>query len=266
MSDRSAGPVRSTGTQLEIATKLAPSAGRTGWRLTLYPGAAEAGGSFRFGTKGRGQVEPAEEEADPARSAHEAGRRARANVRRFCAANRLNRLGTLTYRGDGCHDPHRIRGDVGIFIRRLRYQLKVESLPYLWVPEWHPKGHGLHAHFAVGRFVRRALIENSWPHGFVHIKLLGDLPVGSGALAESRRAGRYLGKYVSKAPAAGSGLHRYEVAQGFQPEKIAVWGQTVESSLAKASAMLGSQPEQIWQSRDVEEWAGPPCVWASWAG
>ena len=34
--------------------------------------------------------------------------------------------------------------------------------------------------------------------GRVHIKLIGDLPVGSGALEEARMAARYLAKYVSK--------------------------------------------------------------------
>src|SRR5450756_1595543 len=53
-------------------------------------------------------------------------------------ANRLNRLGTLTYAGAGCHDPRQARADAGEFFRELREQLDGESLPYLWVPEWHP--------------------------------------------------------------------------------------------------------------------------------
>ena len=74
----------------------------------------------------------------------------------------------------------------------------MSALPYVWVPEWHKTGHGLHLHFAVGRFVPRGMIEQAWGHGFVHIKLLGDLPVGSGALAEARQAAGYLSKYVGK--------------------------------------------------------------------
>lgn len=45
------------------------------------------------------------------------------------------------------------------------------SLPYLWVSEWHPGGHGLHVHFAFGRFVRLGSMR--FGRGFVHIKLLG---------------------------------------------------------------------------------------------
>ena len=122
----------------------------------------------------------------------EAGRRARARLRRYCAANRLNRLGTLTYRGEGCHDPELVRVHLGEFFRSLRDGLGGAAFPYVWVPEWHKSGHGLHAHFAVGRFVKRSLIESAWGHGFVHIKLLGDLPVGSGSLSEARIAAGYL--------------------------------------------------------------------------
>ena len=49
---------------------------------------------------------------------------------------------------------------MGEFFKGLRGE--VEALPYVWVPQWHPGGHGLHAHFAVGRFVPRGVIERSW--------------------------------------------------------------------------------------------------------
>ena len=60
----------------------------------------------------------------------------------------------------------------------------------------------------------------------MHIKLIGDLPVGSGALEEARQAARYLAKYVSKnvADERVPRLHRYEVAQGFQPRAGAAEG------------------------------------------
>ena len=123
-----------------------------GWRLTLYPEAAEAGGSFRgLSRQGRG----GSYEVDPDRSVNEAARRAKSKIRHYCVANRLNRLGTLTYRGEGCHEPSQLRADLGGFWRRLRAGVG-EVLPYLWVPEWHSGGHGLHAHFAVGRFVSRS--------------------------------------------------------------------------------------------------------------
>jgi hypothetical protein len=42
--------------------------------------------------------------------------------------------------------------------------------------------------------VRQSLIRDVWAHGIVHIKPVGDLPVGSGALADVRRAASYLAK------------------------------------------------------------------------
>ena len=254
---------------LESATKLdraaVPNEVEGRWLLSLYPGAAEAGGCFQSPARpwnGRYSVEP-----DPERSATEAARRARGQVRRYCAANRLNRLGTLTYAGAGCHDPVRLRADVGAFFRRLRSGTE-ESLPYLWVPEWHPGGHGLHVHFTVGRFVHYRLIRRSWGHGWVHIKLLGDLPVGSGTLGEARLAARYLAKYVGKELAARgqpSGLHRYEVAQGFQPKVTRLIGSSSADVLDRASAIMGAPPERVWDSADEPSWVGNHAVWASWA-
>lgn len=165
-----------------------------GWVLSVCQSAGEAGGSFRSALRARPRGNGAD--PDPERAAAEAARRARGKVRRYCAANRLNRLGTLTYAGTGCHDPYALRADVSGFFRQLRTSLGDKAVPYVWSAEWHKTGHGLHVHFAVGRFVKRCLIESAWGRGFVHIKLLGDLPVGSGAMAEARKTAGYLSKYV----------------------------------------------------------------------
>lgn len=121
----------------------------------------------------------------------------------------------------------------------------------------------------MGRYVKRGLIEEAWGRGFVHIKLLGDLPVGSAAMAESRAAAGYLSKYVGKAFDAGrmGGLHRYEVAQGFQPKVVAVWGRSEWEAIGRASGLMGGQaPDTIWRSAETEGWSGPPAVWLQWAG
>jgi hypothetical protein len=152
-----------------------------------------------------------------------------------------------------------LRRDVGEFFRDLRGVLG-RRFPYLWTDEWHPGGHGLHVHFAAGRFISRAALERSWPHGFVHIKLIGDLPTGSGALAEARKAAFYLGKYVAKDAERRGGLHRYEVAQGFQPEKRQLTGRSEEDVTARAVELMGGKPAFIWRS----EWPRPPAVWMSW--
>ena len=77
-------------------------------------------------------------------------RRARSKLRRYCAANGLTRLATLTYAGEGVHDPVLLRRDLAVFFRTLRTALGGKALPYVWVPEWHKTDHGLHVHFAFG--------------------------------------------------------------------------------------------------------------------
>jgi hypothetical protein len=239
-----------------------------GWSFSLYPAAAEGGGSFRASTRRVPEYVARGSARDPERAAMEAGRRARARVRRYCAANRLNRLGTLTYRGLGCHEPEQIRSDLAEFFRNLRDQLGGKQLPYLWVPEWHSSGHGLHAHFAVGRFIRRGLIDQAWGRGLVHIKLLGNLPVGSGSLSEARVAAGYLSKYVAKTFTDPTtrvlGLHRYGVAQGFSPRGVHLAGRTAEDVVRQASEILEELPSVEWSSSTVDDWQGPPAIWAQW--
>ena len=121
------------------------------WSLTLYPQAGEAGGCFN--RRGRA-AEGGGGEPDVERAQEEAARRARTKVRRYCAANRLNRLATLTYAGEGCFDPSSYGPTSPGSSAASVPSWAARRLPYLWVPEWHPGGHGLHVHFAVGRFVR----------------------------------------------------------------------------------------------------------------
>lgn len=239
---------------------------RSGWVLSLCPAAAEGGGCF---VPARRRLSSGGGVPNPERSRQEAARRARGRLRRYCAANGLNRLGTLTYRGEGCHDPVQVRADLGVFFRRLRESVGGKPFPYAWVPEWHPGGHGLHAHFAVGRFIKRSLIEEAWGHGFISIKLLSDLPVGSGRLEESRRAAGYLAKYVAKSFGDDRlpRRHRYDVAQGFQPQRVQVWGRTADEVIGLASETFGGMaPLRRWSSNDAEGWQGPPAVWVQWAG
>ncbi len=154
---------------------------------------------------------------------------ARAKVRRYAAANRLDRLGTLTYKGDGLHDERALRRHVGHFFKRLRYEVVGEPYPYVWVPEWHKTDHGLHVHFAVDRFIDHAAMTDVWGRGFTHIKRLGNVKQ-EGSLSSARHAAGYLSKYVTKAFAQherSPGLHRYEVCPW--PVKILAGGQEMSS-------------------------------------
>jgi hypothetical protein len=244
---------------------------QAGWVLRLYEGAGEAGGCFQAAKKrpSGGGGGPA---ADPERAALEAGRRARTKLRRYCAANGLNRLGTLTYRGEGCHDPRQVRADVGAFFRRLRAELEVQAFPYAWVPEWHKTDHGLHLHFAVGRYISQPVIERVWGHGFVSIKMLSGCPAGATKVAQARRAAGYLTKYVAKTFADSDehkrpkGFHRFDVAQGFEPRSVGLRGLTAADVTLQASLLMGGLPARSWNSDEVEGWQGPPALWLQWDG
>ena len=154
------------------------------------------------------------------------------------------------------------------FWRDLRDARGVGPFPYLWTTEWHKTGHGLHCHFAVGGYIARGLIAEAWGRGFVHIKLLGDLPVGSGTLAQARKAAGYLSKYIGKNYAGERipGHHRYEVAQGFQPETVHVRGSNRMAAIEAACEFMGDRFEHLWLSEEAEDWSGPPVVWMSWRG
>lgn len=251
------------------------------WSLSLYPDAGEAGGSLVPPTRTPRPFVPAGAAADRDRAAQEAGRRARAKLRRYCAANGLNRLGTLTYGpvdpgsrtyvnevAVRCADPVQARQDVGEFFRRLREATGRDRLPYVWVPELHKDRVNLHVHVAVGRFVPRSVIADAWGRGHVHIKLLNGMPVGSGPREEARRAAGYLSKYVAKTfddpTTRVLGLHRYDVAQGFQPEKVTIRGRSIDDVLDQASTAMDGEPERFWWSGDVADWDRPPAVWAQW--
>ena len=74
-------------------------------------------------------------------------------------------------------------------------------------------------------------------------------------------------KYVTKAfdsVERTSGLHRYEVAEGFQPRGLRLFGRSSQEVLAKAAAVMGGAPGAQWWSRDAPRWEGPPAYWFAW--
>ena len=236
------------------------------WSLTVYDRAGEAGGAFVAAGQRRHSNGVRGAAADPDRARAEAARRAGGKVRRYCAANGLTRLGTLTYGEPRCTDPVQVREHVGVFFRALRQALGDRQLPYVWVPELHKDGLHFHVHFAVGTYVPRGVINTAWGRGFVHIKLLGDMPVASTSWQVSRRISRYLSKYVTKNidRLDGVGLHRYDVAEGFQPRGVQVRGTSPQDVIEQAQARMGGAASYAWSSSEALGWQGPPALWLSW--
>ena len=110
-----------------------------GWSLSLYESAAEAGGAWSSGTtdtptpgEKRTRCRTCRGRGEPSGSA---------KLRRYAAANGLNRLGTLTYAGPGCHDQVVFRGHMAEFFRSLRRSWVGSASRMRGVAEWHKSGH-----------------------------------------------------------------------------------------------------------------------------
>jgi hypothetical protein len=187
-------------------------------------------------------------------------------VRRYCKANGINRLATLTYGPPFCTDPRQLRNDVGMFIRRLRRELGCGRFPYVWVPELHKDGQRLHAHIGFGQYIKKDRLQSCWPHGFVDIRRIRVRDAGS-TTEQASRVAFYVAKYVGKAfeNTAQVGCHRYEVAQGFQPRCDRLVLESEEHARQWAIAMMGGEiPSHEWSSRTADKWDGPECRVIFW--
>jgi hypothetical protein len=228
--------------------------------LELYPDAAEAFITFQSAA---GPPRSFGTDRPIADAAHVAARRARKQVRLYCASNGLVYLWTATYgpTEEARRDPRQVRQDVRQLFRRLRIDLG-RSFPYIWTTEWHKTGHGLHVHFALGERVDHATVRTAWRRG--HVWVSGPPRGGRGGVGDARRVARYIAKYLAKDHAALDGLHRYDVAQGFRPRSRVVLASSAEAALVLAEREMGSAPSRRWESREDAGWAGPPAVWAGW--
>ena len=201
-------------------------------------------------------VDDVPEDEDPEARREEnrkrSARRRMAKVRRYCVANDITKLWTLTY-GVAQWDATEVMNDVNGFMRRLRDHLG-EVVPYVYVLELHPGGHGIHVHIGLqDRWISHAQVRRLWGHGHVHYSKSRSGPKGARMLA------RYLSKYMVKdLGLVGAGRHAYEVAQGFAPVVRQIRVTTFREALDYVCALHGKTPERVWSSDDTEGWRGPP--------
>jgi hypothetical protein len=132
------------------------------------------------------------------------------------------------------------------------------------VREPHPGGHGWHLHFAVPGFVPVAAIIAAWPHGSVNIqKRARD--------KSPRKIAGYIAKYVSKGMSVEHceasevtprqpGQHRYWINQGYAVVPVTFDSSRLDVARRWLQARAG-EPLYVWDSRDVADWSGPPCLW-----
>jgi hypothetical protein len=189
------------------------------------------------------------------------GRRARSRLRRYAAANRLDRLIVLTY-AQPEHDLPKVKRDVHLFVKRKLRGLLGPDAAYAITFETHKSG-AWHVNVLVPGYIKHKRLERAWGRGFVWIHKFKAARGGSGRDA-AREAARYVAKYAGKeVEGMASGQHAYEVAQGFQPHVIRLYGSSSIDVFAQAED--GATPAYIWQSIGEPDHTGPPVAFASWA-
>jgi hypothetical protein len=108
------------------------------------------------------------------------------------------------------------------------------------------------------------VLEAAHPFGFVDVRMFGNRGRGKGAGV--RGAAGYVAKYVGKSYEDGlEGRHRYEVAQGHQPEAVRIEASTMGEWAGHAIGVMGGEvPATQWRSDS--EWRGPPALLLGWEG
>jgi len=198
--------------------------------------------------------------AGGARAALEADRRARAEVRRYCTKNGLDRLLTLTYRPDDLPDD---LGGVWKDIERFRRRLFAITgkIPLVCVVEQGEQSGRLHVHVAVGQYLDRAMVAEAWSRGFIDIRKIK--AGGSGKRERCRRAAGYISKYVTKD--GGTELrefngHRYSTTNGFKNARRSFEVASLAEGTAQLLRIHGGEIEFMWSSAMAEDWMGPPVI------
>lgn len=201
-----------------------------------------------------GAPQPGDDHA--ARSA----RRARSRLRRYAVTNRLTRLWSLTT-ADQTTDRALMVRRVQAFIRRL--EGRYPEVVWVWTLERHKSG-ALHVHMLASAWVPKPAVASLWGHGWVdlrEIRAKGSRPARSSA----RMAASYIAKYVSKAPVAGPGQHRYEVRQGYQGGAVVVRADRPSDALAMLAELMGAEPSSVRTSEGWTDYNGPPVALVEWA-
>lgn len=231
----------------------------TWWEANYYPSAGEvvAWREYR-GKRDDPPAPPAGAERRPSESnGDRAVRRARTRIRRYAAANLLDRMIVLTWE-DQTEDLRTAQRHVRAFIRYgLRTVLGYRG-PYVVGWERHKSG-AWHCNILVDRNIDHGELWQEWGRGFVWIKRWKSRTRGSKRDA-ARGAARYVAKYVAKdlkdLPA---GIHRYEVGQGFTVRVVRVYGTSPTSILLT----IGRPVEYRFDAAAPDAGRGPPLMWAA---
>lgn len=248
-----------------------------GWDAPTPGGDAGASVGDRMAAIFAGPVAAGPAEEPPAAdnsTRKRSGRRARSRLRRYSAANRLDRLVVLTYRTPQ-FDLAQCKRDVREFLRRRlgpvathrrkrrRSWRTSSSFGRAWAVTWEQHESGAwHVNVLLNVYVPHAALERAWGHGYVWITRF---QTRRGGRDGARAAARYVAKYVGKdIEGMASSVHRYEVAQGFQPRVVRLYASSFAELLREPHVVERDRPSYIWQSIGEPSFTGPPVAFASW--
>jgi hypothetical protein len=132
-----------------------------------------------------------------------------------------------------------------------------EAFPYAYVVEFHEDGERLHVHMAVPFYFNHERLRVLWGHG--HVWITDKRKRGECAHVGANRAAAYLAKYAGKTfDQAEVGRHRYEVAKGWKVSSYQVRRRDLDEGQRYAEAVFMTAPEYVWDSKQCDDWAGPP--------
>ena len=232
-----------------------PKGVRRGWHFVSYPAAGEISAVWHSGGH---KHEPQESvgQSDPERNKHASASRSVRTLRRYCVANGLNHLWTLTYAPE--HLPDDIAGvwkDIESFRRNLH--AAGYHFPVAAVIERGSESGRLHVHLLVAGRQPIEVVRRCWGRGFVQVEPPPKLK-GLSKRARLRLAAAYLTKYVGKDfDASAMGKKRYSTTRGFQPVRRTVYG-GLDLWDGLRWMTEGSTVAHYWQSPD--DFPGPPVM------
>ncbi len=192
-----------------------------------------------------------------------AARRAKSRLRRYCVANRLRYMWVLTFAPDAEglqeFDLRRAKRATAFWVKRaLRAELGYRGA-YAIGWERHRSG-AWHVNVVIGERVEYEDVGRTWGHGNVWVSRFSSRQ-GESARDAARRAAAYVAKYVSKEfeTVGEEGIHRYEVAQGFQLRVVRVFALSATGIIEEA----GGQVVYRFDAPVSDSLRGPPIVWAA---
>lgn len=248
------------------------------WAVTVWEAAGEVVGTWNTGPRPETEASKLPPDdggaVDPERAAKEASRRAATTVRRYVVSHNLTKFWTLTYDED--HLPDSLAAGWRD-IEELRRQWPTEKWgPMVVVYEWGSTTGRFHWHALVGKWIDHRELRRMWGKGHVWLEDRCKVKRGEvgGKRAQARKAASYVAKYIAKSFEGGQdgnertsgrekGGKRYSTSKGTKVEPRRLRFQSRDQAVGWAlDDLIGglSKITGLWESSDLEDWAGPP-VW-----